>query len=259
MTIYKLSVVPDSGTPQHRWNHFNHSPGSFEPRRRFAGRVLMKVPLLVAGALGVILFAARAPQAVTPLSTMDLRSVAVPGPSQDVLNEYIVDKTAAIQLGKALFWDIRVGSDNKTACASCHSSAGADTRLKNQLDPGLLRRDISLASIPDRTFQLGSGPNYQLKESDFPFTRFLTQNWETNDPNHRIADVNDVASSQGVFNGEFIKINVTNKGAQADDCRYLRDPDNFHIDAGDKQLNSRRVEPRNTPTVINAVFNFRNF
>ena len=250
MTAYLLNVAPGSASSRHRLDHFGHSPGSCGPRRRFAGRVFLKIPLLVAGALGVMLFAARAPQAVTPLSAMDLRTVAVPGPSQAVLNEFIVDKAAAIQLGKALFWDVRVGSDNKTACASCHSSAGADTRIKNQLDPGLLRLPLA-----DKTFQVGTGTNYALKESDFPFTRFLTQNPDSNDPFNRVADVNDVASSQGVFNGVFTSINVTNKGAEADQCDYKTDPDNFHMGT----LNSRRVEPRNTPTVINAVFNFRNF
>ena len=256
MTAYPLNGVPGSGTLQHHLDHFGHSPGCGGPRYRYAGRVLLKVPLLVAGALGIMLFTARAPYAVTSLSAMDLRTVPVPGPSQEVLKEFIADKTAAIQLGKALFWDARVGSDNKTACASCHSSAGADTRTKNQLNPGLLRRlEGSLAPDPDKTFQLGSGPNYELKASDFPFTRFLTQDPETNDSRLRIDDVNDVASSQGVFNGEFKKIVVTNKGVEPDECNYARDPDNFHM--GD--LNSRRVEPRNTPTVINAVFNFRNF
>ena len=197
-----------------------------------------------------MLFAAKTPYAVTTLSAMDLKTVPVPGPSQAVLNEFIVDKAAAIQLGKALFWDVKVGSDNKTACASCHSSAGADTRIKNQLDPGLLRLPLA-----DKTFQVGTGTNYALKESDFPFTRFLTQNPDSNDPSYRVADVNDVASSQGVFNGEFTSINATNKGAEADQCDYKTDPDNFHMGA----LDSRRVEPRNTPTVINAVFNFRNF
>ena len=258
MTAYPLNVASGSEALQHQVDHFGHPPGRYGPRRRLAGRVLVKVPLLVAGALGVMLFAARAPQAVTPLSAMDLRTVAVPGPSQDILNEYIVDKTAAIQLGKALFWDVRVGSDNKTACASCHSSAGADTRIKNQLDPGLLRRTELLVPNPDKTFKEGTGPNYALKESDFPFTRFLTTDPDTNGFNQLSADNNDVASSQGVFNGEFTNINVSNKGANADDCRYLQDPDNFHMGALGT-LNSRRVEPRNTPTVINAVFNFRNF
>lgn len=42
-------------------------------------------------------------------------------------------------LGKALFWDMQVGSDGVQACATCHFRAGADPRRKNQISPGLLR------------------------------------------------------------------------------------------------------------------------
>ncbi len=42
---------------------------------------------------------------------------------------FIADLTAAQQLGKALFWDIQVGSDGQ-ACASCHFHAGGDIRLQ---------------------------------------------------------------------------------------------------------------------------------
>src|SRR5262249_35671842 len=63
------------------------------------------------------------------------------------LTPYIKNVTAAIQLGKALFWDMQVGSDGGTACASCHYRAGADPvvgtdpkatamRDRNQLHPG---------------------------------------------------------------------------------------------------------------------------
>ncbi|MFZ5445670.1 MAG: cytochrome c peroxidase [Myxococcota bacterium] len=44
------------------------------------------------------------------------------------LDELLQDRTAAIALGKALFWDVRVGSDDQTACATCHSYFGADAR-----------------------------------------------------------------------------------------------------------------------------------
>ena len=37
----------------------------------------------------------------------------------------VVDEAKAIALGKALFWDVNVGSDGM-ACASCHFHAGAD-------------------------------------------------------------------------------------------------------------------------------------
>ena len=229
--------------------------------RQVAGKALWTMPLLLSAAAGVALIAAGVPQAQTPLASMALPTVPVPGPSREILDEFVADREAAIQLGKALFWDPRVGSDNQTACASCHFSAGADSRSRNQLSPGLLRRlPGSMLLDPDRTFQIGSGPNYPFAASeldgvlsgDFPFTRFSERS--SNDPAQRI-DSNDVASSQGVFHGKFSQLDVTNKGAEADRCDYSRDPDGFHLGAS----NSRRVEPRNTPSVINAVFNFRNF
>src|SRR5712691_11553898 len=47
------------------------------------------------------------------------------------------DQAALIRLGKALFWDMQVGSDGVQACATCHFNAGADSRSKNQVSPGL--------------------------------------------------------------------------------------------------------------------------
>jgi cytochrome c peroxidase len=38
----------------------------------------------------------------------------------------IVNQTAAVQLGKALFWDEQAGGDGQQACASCHFHAGED-------------------------------------------------------------------------------------------------------------------------------------
>ena len=52
-------------------------------------------------------------------------------------NGIIVDTQAAVALGKALFWDEQAGSDGM-ACASCHFSAGADSRIRNQISPGFL-------------------------------------------------------------------------------------------------------------------------
>jgi hypothetical protein len=114
-----------------------------------------------------------------PPPLASLKSVPVPSSSQ--FDQYVQDKAAAVQLGKALFWDTRVGSDNKTACATCHSHAGADNRVKNQVSPGLL--------ADDKTFQLG-GPNSTLKASDFPFTRHTN----INEAATRSTDINDVVS-----------------------------------------------------------------
>jgi cytochrome c peroxidase len=60
-----------------------------------------------------------------------LKTVVVPKPSN--LDSYVRDQNALVVLGKALFWDMQLGSDGRTACASCHFHAGADHRAQNQL------------------------------------------------------------------------------------------------------------------------------
>src|SRR5438046_1349350 len=52
----------------------------------------------------------------SPLLSQVPRSV----PDAIELAQFIKDKSAALRLGKALFWDMQVGSDGFTACASCH-------------------------------------------------------------------------------------------------------------------------------------------
>jgi cytochrome c peroxidase len=159
----------------------------------------------------------------------DLRAVAVPGPSN--LPEFVRDFQMARALGKALFWDMQVGSDGVQACASCHFRAGADPRSKNQLSPGLLH-----APVADFTYSTGSGPNTQLEKSDFPLSRLAAPGVRgALDPG---SDRNDVVSSQGVHHLD---------GGL--------DLQGFHVGT----VNTRRVEPRNTPSVINAVFNHRQF
>jgi cytochrome c peroxidase len=159
----------------------------------------------------------------------DLHNAPIPGPTD--LDDFVADRSMAIALGKALFWDMQVGSDQIQACSSCHFRAGADPRSKNQLNPGL-------GHVPesDLDFTRG-GPNYQLLSSDFPLTRLATPGVRgALDP---ATDNNDVVSSQGVA--------FLTPGAL--------DPQGFNV--GDR--NTRRVEPRNTPSVINAVFNHRQF
>ncbi len=172
-----------------------------------------------------------------PRPLASLKTVPVPEPGN--LMDFVADKQAAIQLGKALFWDAQVGSDGKTACATCHFQAGADIRSKNQLDPGLRGGDSS--------FQL-AGPNYTLQPRDFPFTKHLNPAI-ANSP--IVSDTNDIASSQGVLLHNFTSIA---SGNPVENCAYLADTV-FNVGG----VNVRRVEPRNAPTVVNAVFNFRNF
>ena len=217
------------------------------PHRRPSFRLAMGIGAVAAmglSAQAVLHAQVVAPAAAPAVTIPSLKTIPVPGPSAQELALYVRDKTAAIQLGKALFWDVKVGSDNKTACATCHFQAGADNRITNQLNPGVLGGD--------HTFQLGQ-PNYKLKVTDFPLTKHATP--DAGSP--IISDVNDIVGSQGVFTADFIRISPA---GGADVCASVSDAvglggTGFHRDG----LNTRRVEPRNTPTVINAVFNFRNF
>lgn len=174
------------------------------------------------------------------------------------LTGIVTNSTAALVLGKALFWDMQLGSDS-LACASCHFQAGADNRAKNQLSPSLLQvNNPSRAGEPDTTFGNAQGrtgsrklaaPNYTLTPYDFPFRRYA----DMEDRNSALVyDTNDVASSQGSFGGFLLE-------TDPDPARF---PDfcggndtTFEVSG----VPVRKVEPRNTPTVINAVFNHRNF
>jgi cytochrome c peroxidase len=187
-----------------------------------------------------------APMADAPPTIGSLRGVPVPEPEQ--LGRYVRSRSAAIQLGKALFWDVQAGSDGM-ACASCHFHAGADSRTKNQISPGLLivegpPRSETFA----RTASGGAGgPNYELTRDDWPFYQLA----DSSDRDSAIVfQTDDVASSSGVFHASF---NALVPGSERENCTLL--PDIFQVGG----VHVRRAEPRHTPTVINAAFNFRNF
>lgn len=175
-------------------------------------------------------------QVSAPQAPPSLKSVKIPEP--DNIGDFIRNKTAAIALGKALFWDMQVGSDGIQSCASCHFHAGADSRSKNQIHPG-----------PDTTFNTGGGPNYQLTAADYPFHNLT----DPNDRNSALLkpDNNDVTGSQGVIKTKF---NSINPGSDKDNVTVQPDPV-FNVNG----TNVRQVTNRNAPSTINAVYNFRQF
>ncbi|WP_334784048.1 cytochrome-c peroxidase [Nostoc sp.] len=207
-------------------------------RSRFSKTITIAAIILVAVIAGNSVSAQ-----VTGSPPVSLKSVSVPEP--DNLGDFVKDKVAAIKLGKTLFWDIQVGSDGLTSCASCHFHAGADNRSKNQINPGLLRINTDGTANPDTVFNVGGAPNYQLKPSDFPFHKL------SSDSKTVVSDRNDVSSSQGAFNAKFVDVKP---GSAEDQVTNAPDPV-FNVGG----TNVRRVQARNTPTVINAAFNFRNF
>lgn len=151
------------------------------------------------------------------------------------LAAYVRNRPAAIALGKALFWDMQVGSDGIQACASCHFHAGADPRSINQANPGGVNNTNTTVNV---------GINHQLTAADFPLHKLA-------DPTNRrstvLRDNDDVISSQGVKLGRFL---FAIPGFERDLGIPVPDPV-FNLYG----LNTRRAEPRNTPTVINAAFN----
>ncbi len=264
---------------------------------------------------------------IAPLST-------VPVPPVFGMEGILADKTAAIALGKALFWDMQAGSDDIQACASCHFNAGADSRAINQINPG--------QAGGDNTFNVGSAPNYHMNpgtpdagfggfhDGDFPFHKLA----DVDQGFTLISDANDVSGSQGVFGLTKDRIVVdtqvdpaaivhevggdgntpTERSSSGDDEGMTHEPSgkigpNHHIpsrntgnagsgsgnsgqgghigqnpgqtttsnsvemtsvatdsvfsfpDPSDpsKRINTRRTTGRNTPSAVDAVFNFRNF
>jgi cytochrome c peroxidase len=158
-----------------------------------------------------------------------LKTVAPPVPTG--LDRYVLDQTALVVLGKALFWDMQAGSDGRTACASCHFHAGADHRVQNQL------------SGPDAVM------NQLLTALDFPFRKL------SNTGNNRSAVVSDkqqVAGSMGVVANAFVSVEAGNVAEIANSIAVPSPfmPNGIHV---------RQVTARNSPSVINAVYNVRNF
>ena len=166
-----------------------------------------------------------------------LRGLPIPEPP--TIEEYVRSRSAAIALGKSLFWDTNLGSDGQTACASCHAHAGVDPRRTNAVNPGA-----------NGTFDAGVLPG-QTKGIDF----FPTVIFE--DPRSRsstrLRNIDDVVGSQGVLKRVYREL-VSESGRLVELCEDTPDPV-FH----DAQGNVRQVTGRNSPSAINAVLNVRNF
>lgn len=126
----------------------------------------------------------------------------------------VVDRDAAVALGKALFWDQQAGSDGATACASCHFAAGADSRRFNIVHPG-----------PNGVFEAcgASGPSQAVTPCD------------------GVAD--DRLGSQGIVPGRFTSVSTDTMSA-AEEC----------VPVAPAASTTRQVTARNAPSVVGAVF-----
>ncbi|MCK7597019.1 hypothetical protein M0G74_06995 [Microbulbifer sp. CAU 1566] len=191
-------------------------------------------------------------------------------------------RTKLQQLGKLFFFDMQVGSDGVQACASCHFNSGADIRKVNSMSPGLRGGDHShqlLGANNKLTVSQYGGANsprgLPVSESTL-MANGATPDQSDGTPGYLVApsilnsiagyDVNDVVSSQGVRATTFTglvagsgqdagEIHVKDLGFDDDDALF---PVVFGNNLAFPQT-VRRVEPRNTPTTYNAIFNQSSF
>jgi cytochrome c peroxidase len=184
-------------------------------------------------AVAVAMVTVGSTEAQSGTSLASLKTVAVPVPAG--LDTYVRDRGALVVLGKALFWDVQAGSDNRTACATCHFHAGADHRRQNQL-----------ASTPDVARPITF--NRTLTPADFPFLQRQNQNNQS----PIVRDTRLVAGSAGVAKRSFVDVDTTGSADRAIDPAGVAAPN-----VGG--LKVRQATSRNSPSVINAVFNVRNF
>jgi cytochrome c peroxidase len=208
--------------------------------RRMALRAALALGIAVTGlVLWIAAGGTHTARAIKGPVVAALDTMPVPAPPDEA--SYIKDKSAAVKLGKALFWDMQAGSDGRTACATCHYNAGADNRSRNEINP---RQPAGV----DPKFDM-KGPNAQLTADDFPFHKLANPNDRASQV---LSDTANVSGSQGVMPSVFDGVTP---GEPADDQHVLGPDALFSIGGTDV----RRTTGRNTPSVINAVFNFRNF
>lgn len=214
--------------------------------RRRRDAVVAAVVLLAAGP-GASVGTAHA-HAPVPVSLREVEVPRVPGLLSG-RTPIVRDRRAAIVLGKALFWDVQLGSDGM-ACASCHHHAGADGRITNQLAPGRTSgtRPTSATFEPLASGAAG-GPNHTLRRADFPLHQLV----DPDDFGSAVAfTTDDVVGSGGAIAGTFR--GAADPASPHDECAPLADAV-FHLGGAA----TRQVTSRNAPSVINAAFNRRSF
>lgn len=180
----------------------------------------------------------------------------VPIPLPDNLDRFVKDRHKAVVLGKALFWDMQMGSDGRTACATCHWHAGADIRTRNTLEPGAIGGTFGpegddadgqrrLRNEAVQQFNAAGGPNQELRADQFPFHQVSDPDGSRQN-NSVIRDSKAVVGSQGIPEADFVRIH---EGIARE---IGRSPDNPSVHQHGVPV--RQVTGRNTPTTINAVF-----
>ena len=89
------------------------------------------------------------------------------------IDQVVADHRALVALGKAWFWEQRVGSDGQTACASCHYRAGADTKPQSL---GVALRALAPVDDPRVLFR-ADGSEMSMPYEDRLAVDFYEHRW----------------------------------------------------------------------------------
>jgi cytochrome c peroxidase len=159
--------------------------------------------------------------------------------------EYVRDESAAVMLGKALFWEQRVSSNNKVACATCHHSGGVDSRTNGAF------------SYTDTNGGVAFDPKKNWKTAD------------AGDGGRGVMELGyikgnstEVIGSRGIEWREFTGLNPADKTKELSrdiDLAKYNEEDQAHRNKLFGTGDTAHVTNRNGGTVINAIFHTRLF
>lgn len=195
------------------------------------------------------------------------------------LSNFITDPDAAIALGKALFWDMRAGSDfgrkttdggvYGTACASCHYRFGADARSRNTQAIAYQAWKKFFYGRPD---VVDPGCDERVKKAPFTQRKLPFAPHGSTDVALTAFDAaapgilqHEIVGSQGAILRLFTGINQDGtensapigKASWGYSSHDMFAPNGEVCDDGSNR--TRQVTTRNSPSIINAVFNDRQF
>ncbi len=187
------------------------------------------------------------------------------------LAEFIADVDAAEALGKALFWEMRAGSDFRrrkdgdfvgTACASCHFQHGMDARR---------RHSERIPYVVWKEYPIDTAHGLEFGVAQLPFDPLKSAVHDT--PLNDGSPLTTVVGSQGVERRKFAGLNTQAPGATGDwqsetpgpmptTRRYtnvLEEWKMFYEGHDPSKQAFRQITSRNSPTIINSGFSDRLF
>jgi cytochrome c peroxidase len=137
----------------------------------------------------------------------------------------IINKTAAVQLGKALFWDQQVGGDGQVACATCHFHAGADNRAVTPSATGVVGSQGVIAATfkaighpADSCTQTGTTRAVTGRNAPSVINAvFNRDNFWDGRANHNFNRTDPFASTRnaGIVNGSLLSLSVIGQASLA--------------------------------------------